>query len=140
MKMHKIQKKQNGFTLIELMIVIAIVGILAAVAVPMYGKYTDKARFSEVIAAADPVKTAVEVCFQSNGNSLANCKTMAQIGVTAADVQVGQYVNTVTMNGSGAIVVASQNINSANPTYTLTPTSTTNSITWTKTCSDTTLC
>ncbi|TNH98621.1 pilin [Aeromonas sobria] len=65
-------KKQSGFTLIELMIVVAIVAILAAVALPAYQTYTAKARFSEVIAATGPVKTAVELCVQS-GTAITAC-------------------------------------------------------------------
>ena len=59
-------KKQTGFTLIELMIVVAIVAILAAVALPAYRTYTQRAKFSEIIAAAGPGKTAFEVCIQSS--------------------------------------------------------------------------
>lgn len=56
------KNKSEGFTLIELMIVVAIIGILAAVALPAYNTYTKRAKFAEVVLAASPAKTAVEVC------------------------------------------------------------------------------
>ena len=59
-----IKKMQQGFTLIELMIVVAIIGILAAVAIPAYQNYTLKAKFTEVTNASAPYKTAVELCVQ----------------------------------------------------------------------------
>lgn len=65
-------KMQKGFTLIELMIVVAIIGILAAIAVPQYQKFTEKSRFTEVVNMTAATKTAVEVCAQSN-SSLAPC-------------------------------------------------------------------
>ena len=80
-------KVQKGFTLIELMIVIAIIGILAAVAVPQYSQYTKRAKFSELKMAVSPIKSGVEACYQRNaGNALCNTANPAgiQSGVSGA--------------------------------------------------------
>jgi type IV pilus assembly protein PilA len=61
------QKAQKGFTLIELMIVVAIIGILAAIAVPAYQNYVARAQFTEVTSAVSPFKIAVELCYQQQG-------------------------------------------------------------------------
>jgi type IV pilus assembly protein PilA len=74
-------KMQKGFTLIELMIVVAIIGILAAIAIPAYSNYTAKAKFSEVITMTGGLKTGVETCVQ-DGSCLSGTTTIT--GVTAA--------------------------------------------------------
>jgi type IV pilus assembly protein PilA len=75
MKSLKMMKKQAqaGFTLIELMIVVAIIGILAAVAIPAYSDYTLKAKLGSAMGVADGVKTAIGVCVQENGGVQTGC-------------------------------------------------------------------
>lgn len=124
-------KKQTGFTLIELMIVVAIVAILAAIALPAYKTYTNKAKFSEVIAASGPVKSAVELCYQTNGD-MTNCLSQGSYGIPAKPGASG-YVQDVVLGGTSAavtITASSQNIDTGNITYILTGTPSGGQITW----------
>ncbi len=85
------QQAQKGFTLIELMIVVAIIGILAAVAVPAYQNYTLKARYTDVIGGTSPYKLAVEICAQDGRCSAGPAAFVAGVGV-AAGVPTGPAI------------------------------------------------
>jgi len=89
------RKVQQGFTLIELMIVVAIIGILAAVAIPAYSSYTARAQVAEAINLVSGLKTDVAEVFQNNG-------TLASYAIPASATTAGKYVNTVTVTGLGA--------------------------------------
>ncbi len=125
---------QKGFTLIELMIVVAIVGIVAAVALPAYQNYTAKAKFSEVIAAVTPIKQAIQICYvEQGGANLASCDTEAEVGALLLAAAIGTYVSAVTITeNTGVITATSTGVDSSNSTYILTPTvnDTYNTITW----------
>jgi type IV pilus assembly protein PilA len=99
---------QQGFTLIELMIVIAIIGILASVALPAYSNYTNKAAFSEVILASSAVKSQVEICGQradtTAANFSANCVAGGGFGVNDLGPS-GRLTSVTTAAGSAATKV-----------------------------------
>lgn len=80
------KKVQQGFTLIELMIVVAIIGILAAVAIPQYQDYTIKAKVANALTSLGALRTAVGVCGQEAGGVLSACDTTAAGAVTAIPV------------------------------------------------------
>ncbi|MEX2124527.1 MAG: pilin [Woeseia sp.] len=96
------KKIQQGFTLIELMIVVAIIGILAAIAIPAYQDYTIRAQVTEGINLATGSKVAVTEFFQNDG---AFPVTNAEAGVPAANTIIGKYVTSVTVGAAGIITV-----------------------------------
>ena len=98
------RRVQQGFTLIELMIVVAIIGILAAVALPAYQDYTKRAKMSEVVLAASACRTTITEVYQSAGVSV---PVAGQWGCESAS-QSSKYVASVVTDGAGVITVSVQ--------------------------------
>ncbi|MDH3980400.1 MAG: pilin [Gammaproteobacteria bacterium] len=107
-------KLQKGFTLIELMIVIAIIGILAAIAIPAYQDYTIRSKVSEGLQMASSSKLAVSETYQSVGSM----PTGGNISFgLPTDVSIqGTYVSAITVGSTGAITITYNNNVGGNPT------------------------
>jgi len=125
-------KKQQGFTLIELMIVVAIIGILAAIAIPAYQDYTIRAQVSEGINLASGAKAAIAEYFMDSGTLPI---TNGEAGLEAAANITGNYVLTVTVGALGVVTVdySGPEVNQQifGQTLTLTPITNAGSVQWT---------
>lgn len=129
--------KAKGFTLIELMIVVAIIGILAAIALPAYQDYTKKSRFSEIVTIVGAARTAVELCYQTEAD-LTKCDASYR-GIPAA-VVTGTYASLDTLAITDGVITAvgTATVESAN--MIATPTANSGVLTWVITSTTTPSC
>ena len=88
---------QKGFTLIELMIVVAIIGILAAVAIPAYQDYTTKAKVQEGVSMSAPIRTALGIACSEG--TLLNAELTTDLGLELASAYTGKYISGIAVGG-----------------------------------------
>ena len=132
--MKMVKKVQAGFTLIELMIVVAIIGILAAVAIPAYQDYVKKAKYQDIVSSAASVEKAISLCMNENAGDATLCDTAAEVGITTI-VNSKEASTALAITTATAAVTATANAGAGGYTYINTPVLSAGSsqIVWTQT-------
>ena len=121
-------RAQRGFTLIELMIVVAIIGILAAIAVPQYQNYVTRSKWTNLIVQAAPLKLAIATCAQSSNGDLTACDTEAKIGATVPAASGNLSSISITGTTAAIVITGTSAVNSC--VVTMTPSTSTSRVSW----------
>jgi type IV pilus assembly protein PilA len=137
-KRRSFARPMHGFTLIELMIVVAIIGILAAIAIPAYQDYVTRSRWASAMMSVVNLKVAIGECAQRNDYSLTSCESLtlltSEVGYTS--LPTVNFANTTVSLDTGAVItIASTNAVLHSCTVTLRPTAQSGSIYWVATTS-----
>lgn len=135
--------KNRGFTLIELMIVVAVIAILATIAIPQYQNYLNRARWADNLSAMVGLKTAISECLQSESNVPIACDTLAELNAGGytdiATMPVPRY-GTATLTAGTAAIVITGTPNAGGCVVTVTPVPTPAALNWTTVLTTTPTC